>query len=55
MELPIVHRDDLAPAERSKLRFAWQKRTGIGAIDESRAHYPDGIAGGRGSSLRRVI
>src|ERR1017187_4054616 len=41
MELPIVHRGDLAPAERSKLwGFAWQKRTGIGAIDESRAHYP---------------
>ena len=40
-EQPIVHRGDLAPPERSRLWLcAWQKKTGIGAIGESRVPCP---------------
>src|ERR1035438_2182241 len=39
----IAHRDDLVRPERSRLWWCeWQKRTGIGAMGESRVHYPTG-------------
>src|SRR5262249_17769610 len=40
-ELPIVHRVGHVPLMRSRLWWCeWRKRTGIGAIDESRVRYP---------------
>src|SRR6516225_4036145 len=39
-ELPIVHRVGHVPLTRSRLWWCeWHKRTGIGAIDESRVRY----------------